>query len=321
MSEGESFYFDGIPDVAVADDGRMYVLDWNARHIKVLAPNGSLLRTIGREGRGPGEFQAPRFAVVSRTDSLYVLDSRNGRISVFTTSGTFVRSVQVKHHLFDAFLVPDGQKGFAIAYEDHRPGAEEDGKYVLPHLDASGNVTDTLLTAAARDIHPVKPAVSLPVPFGRGPHVAMGPEDRVHVGWNDSLRVVSYEVDGTRLRTRAVSRPRLLESITLLHASPRSDSRTSLRCRLRRRWGRLGVRVDGRKGGHSLLSATLQAPGTCSLFHPFGLRFRSTFCSQSTLPHDPIADPPSFPGFPARRAAPCPSRPGSGPAHSRPLRD
>jgi len=43
-------------DVAVDEQGRMYVLDHGNNRVQVFAPDGSFVRQIGREGQGPGEF-------------------------------------------------------------------------------------------------------------------------------------------------------------------------------------------------------------------------------------------------------------------------
>lgn len=201
VGDDEDFYFGGIPDMTVAGDGRIFVLDWEVPEIKVVGPEGDLLRTIGREGQGPGELQAPRFGDVTRMDSLYVFDSRSERISVFTTGGRFARSVGVEHQPFDMFAAQHGQPGFVTSYDNTRPGAEEVGDQIVRVLDASGTVVDTVLTAPAREMQPVQESVSAPVPFGHGPHVAIGPEGRIHFGRSDSLRATSYGLDGTAGRT------------------------------------------------------------------------------------------------------------------------
>ena len=46
------------PDHPEADaDGNVYLLDGQISEIQVFDPEGELLRTIGRQGEGPGEFQ------------------------------------------------------------------------------------------------------------------------------------------------------------------------------------------------------------------------------------------------------------------------
>ena len=80
VSEGENFYFGRIADVAVADDGRIYVADAEAHHVKVLSPDGTLQDTVGTRGDGPGEFRHLLKLSVARGDSLYVLDGADGRV-------------------------------------------------------------------------------------------------------------------------------------------------------------------------------------------------------------------------------------------------
>jgi 6-bladed beta-propeller protein len=76
--------------VAVDDAGRVYVADRKPASIKVFAPEGKLVRVIGREGEGPGEFRLGFVAV--RGNHLVLHDPQLGRTSVWDTSGTFIRS-------------------------------------------------------------------------------------------------------------------------------------------------------------------------------------------------------------------------------------
>ena len=54
---------------------------------------GKLLRTVGRQGQGPGEFMGGIFVNQCAGDSLFAWDTRTNRVSVFTGSGTFVRQI------------------------------------------------------------------------------------------------------------------------------------------------------------------------------------------------------------------------------------
>ncbi|HSA58025.1 MAG TPA: 6-bladed beta-propeller [Gemmatimonadaceae bacterium] len=68
-------------DVAIADDGSVLVVDARPTLIKVYDPNGRHVRSIGREGSGPGEFRAAYIAV--RGDTLVVQDPQNSRATTF----------------------------------------------------------------------------------------------------------------------------------------------------------------------------------------------------------------------------------------------
>ncbi len=49
--------------VAMDDEGRIYVAERDPSVIKQFSPDGTFLRTIGRQGSGPGEFQVPFVAI------------------------------------------------------------------------------------------------------------------------------------------------------------------------------------------------------------------------------------------------------------------
>lgn len=67
--------FGEITDVAVREDGAILVLDARANAVRVFAPNGDFLETVGRPGRGPGEFMSPvAFAVDDANRRLLVAD-------------------------------------------------------------------------------------------------------------------------------------------------------------------------------------------------------------------------------------------------------
>ncbi|HEV8612650.1 MAG TPA: 6-bladed beta-propeller [Gemmatimonadales bacterium] len=76
--------------IAVDAAGRIYVADGKPPAIKVFSPDGDLIRTIGREGEGPGEFRIGFIAL--RGEHLVLHDPRLGRTSVFDTAGNFIRS-------------------------------------------------------------------------------------------------------------------------------------------------------------------------------------------------------------------------------------
>jgi hypothetical protein len=87
--------------LAVGPDGNLYVTDRKQR-VTVISPDGKILRRWGRPGRGAGEFHfvstdpsAPKDVhskiAVASNGMVYVSDSGNARIQVFTPRGRFVR--------------------------------------------------------------------------------------------------------------------------------------------------------------------------------------------------------------------------------------
>ena len=77
-------------DLEIGRNGEVFVAQPTTGSILVFSAQGQLLRTIGRKGEGPGEFQT-----VGRTgwtsDTLWALNFRN--INLFTANGAFVRRI------------------------------------------------------------------------------------------------------------------------------------------------------------------------------------------------------------------------------------
>ena len=89
--DAEFLYVQGITRTA---KGEIVVGNLGSREIQVFGPNGAMLRKFGRTGQGPGEFR--NMAWLGRTaDSIYIYDSSQSRVSVFSVSGGFVRSVSL----------------------------------------------------------------------------------------------------------------------------------------------------------------------------------------------------------------------------------
>jgi 6-bladed beta-propeller protein len=90
------FLLGEISGLALDDSGRVYVADFQEPRIVVFAGDGRLLATIGRKGRGPGEFTAPTGPVIGPDGALYVRnmgqvarfvrDPKTGLLSVFDRS-------------------------------------------------------------------------------------------------------------------------------------------------------------------------------------------------------------------------------------------
>ena len=88
--EGDSVEFNQPGVTALDGEGRLYVTDEKPALIRVFDRQGRQVRTIGREGAGPGEFRVAFIAI--HGSNLVVHDPQLSRTSVFDTSGTFLRS-------------------------------------------------------------------------------------------------------------------------------------------------------------------------------------------------------------------------------------
>ncbi len=70
---------------------RIYVTDTLRHQLLVIGMDGALIRTIGKRGRAPGEFNFPT-AVTLSAGKVYVVDAMNFRIQAFTSDGEFINT-------------------------------------------------------------------------------------------------------------------------------------------------------------------------------------------------------------------------------------
>lgn len=66
--------FGRIADIEVGSEGTIYVIDQQASAVRVFDAGGSFVRSIGREGEGPGEFQRPGQIALSPDGGVWVYD-------------------------------------------------------------------------------------------------------------------------------------------------------------------------------------------------------------------------------------------------------
>lgn len=202
LSGADDYYFGRITAMDVDNKGRMFVADGSEQEIKMLSFEGELLRVIGQQGKGPGEFRAISDIVV-KNDSIFVLDSRLQRLSVYHLDGNHLydHSVASKAGMPGKLLVPENKKGFVIQYTPsfcHGAG-EENMRISVLRLNNRSEVADTLFDAPCREALVNKSNGAIQVlskPFGRRPMFAMGTGSEIYYGWSDSLAATQYNLEG-----------------------------------------------------------------------------------------------------------------------------
>ena len=92
--EGQDEYMFGeIREIAVDDDGQIFVLDIKKTLINVYDKNGRYKKTIGRHGQGPGELQAPQRMKKTWQDEIFVEDHGARSFVYYTLDGRYSRRI------------------------------------------------------------------------------------------------------------------------------------------------------------------------------------------------------------------------------------
>ncbi len=88
-AEGEPF---NLPtDLALGPDGQIYITDgYGNSRVHLYSPDGDLVKSWGRAGDGPGEFNLPHCVRVDPRNRLMVADRTNCRIQFFTLDGEYI---------------------------------------------------------------------------------------------------------------------------------------------------------------------------------------------------------------------------------------
>jgi hypothetical protein len=123
-------------NLAMNERGEIFVKDQKPSVIKVFDAEGNYVRSIGREGDGPGEFRVAFLAV--RGDTLIAQDPQNSRVSTFNTQTGQVLSTWRSTCCYWYPIALDGQGRvvfFAMGQDSTRPNSQA---IVRGRLDGTG---------------------------------------------------------------------------------------------------------------------------------------------------------------------------------------
>lgn len=163
--------FNRPTDVAFASNGDIFVSDGyvNSRVMK-FSKEGRFLKTWGKKGTGPGEFNLPHAVIVDSRGRVYVGDRENRRIQIFDTDGNFIREWTHLGSPWGLHITPDQTIYMADGYANR-----------VLKLDLEGNVLGTLGSPG-----------KLPGQFAYAHHLAVGKSEEVYVAEILNWRVQKF---------------------------------------------------------------------------------------------------------------------------------
>ena len=109
----EAWTYVGASTVGTDELGHLYVLDMDARDVLVYDGKGTLVRTVGGEGGGPGELQMAGEMAVGPDGTVWVLDYGKGAYVRYGPDGSVLPE---RRPLIPT--MPNRQRSFAVGAED-----------------------------------------------------------------------------------------------------------------------------------------------------------------------------------------------------------
>jgi len=125
LAEGaEEYTFVRLRGIAVDERGDIFALDQRKPRVDVFSGDGSHIRSIGRRGQGPGEFQTPFYIALAPAGEIMV--GGMDRLSFFDRTGVFLRSQEntVQPLAFIKFLENGDAAGTRMVMEEQNPRYE-----------------------------------------------------------------------------------------------------------------------------------------------------------------------------------------------------
>lgn len=202
-SEGPEM-FGAVAALEVDAAGRIYVLEPQARQVRVFDADGTHVRSFGRKGGGPGEFEGPAGLMWDSAGRLWTVDQQLGRFSVFDTAGTFVTShmrpagfmmmpwpggMDRSGRLYDVGLLPGG--GFRHALLRYDSAMQPRDTFRFPEFEAEAFTYE--------DAKKTK-SMSMTVPFTPSRAWRMDGEGNVWTGVSDRYRMARLNFRGDTVR-------------------------------------------------------------------------------------------------------------------------
>lgn len=208
MLDGDPAYqFDNVR-ASLLHANRIVVLNGGSQDLRFFDLDGRHVRTVGRKGGGPGEFENAFWLGPHAGDSILVYDFSQRRISVLDREGAFGRSVTPEFSFGNmAGRLADGsfvvRPGVIFGAGSAPPSGLQRPDIVLLRATLEGQVSDTLA------IYPGSEALMesggtagqrwiriRTQPFGRSTQVAAG-DSTIYVGTSDAWSIDVLDPEGS----------------------------------------------------------------------------------------------------------------------------
>ncbi|MGD2245407.1 MAG: NHL repeat-containing protein [Candidatus Aminicenantes bacterium] len=194
-TEDENLAFHIPSDIAIDDQGNIYILDAGNHRIQKFGPDGKYITTLGNRGQGPGEFFLPLSLDIDPNGYLYVSDPQNQRIQILNPDGEEHKTLSFHEtpagtiRLKKSGDLVMGKGGIVFSFG---PGRSQEPEKLMKFLDVEGNILGEFgETVTYKDMFVNR--------MGNNFRFALDKEDNVYVSFEYQNRIEKYSPQGELL--------------------------------------------------------------------------------------------------------------------------
>jgi hypothetical protein len=198
---GGKDFFNSLADIDVDDKGNIYACDSRANNIKKFDATGRYLKTIGKQGQGPGDFSAPVEVEISG-GRLFVRELDNQRVSVIDPEGNFLKSVAIMDVGTIWWKMKALRDGRFIVEKEKRNYADHNAPQEC-FLDLYSPDFEFVKTVYKREFRGYKyiSRINAPIPFSPRVHWDATADGTIAIGYSEKYAVEIHDVDKGKLST------------------------------------------------------------------------------------------------------------------------
>ena len=197
--EDENYLFYEPFEVVRDSEGNIFVVDGGNRRVQKFNADGQYIFTIGREGQGPGEFSDAivrnSYSInIDSESNIYVNDSGNTRIHVFSSDGKYLRGIRLGK-LISFFRL---QKSGKLVAQNFFEFSRRINKGEIPKLLEIYNAKGELLKGFGKIKEFKDETISM---RGNDIFFDVDAEDNIYISFWRQNRIDKYSPDGILLLT------------------------------------------------------------------------------------------------------------------------
>jgi hypothetical protein len=182
--------------------GNIYILDWGDVEFKVFAPDGRHLRSFGKKGQGPGDFDIPASFELAADGRIFLLSGRQNQMIILDSAGKYLSSFRVDGFCDRLGVDRQNRIYYSQMLFPEMGGGEEfkliQNRMALYKTDELGQVktrlgeylNGTMLRKFQKNM--------VTSQSSRESYLTswlVGPDDRVYIGYNKDYRLDVYDPD------------------------------------------------------------------------------------------------------------------------------